>query len=131
MDAVRGIFNNKTERLLMKDKISIATSSGITGELKHATLDMKNQTLRSHQPVSFFLTRGSVKANALTFRSAESTLTFRGKVRVHLVKEAKDAKPEKKPAPPAEAEAPTVVPPLPEATGVVSESTGAVPVIGQ
>jgi hypothetical protein len=75
------------------------------------------------------LTRGSVKANALTFRSAESTLTFRGKVRVHLVKEAKDAKPEKKP--PVEAEAPTVVPPLPEATGVVSESTGAVPVIGQ
>jgi lipopolysaccharide export system protein LptC len=134
MNAVRGIFNNKTERLLMKDKIGIATSSGITGELKHATLDMKNQTLRSHQPVSFFLTRGSVKANALTFRSAESTLTFRGKVRVHLVKEtkdAKDAKPEKKPAPPAEAEAPTVVPPLPEATGVVSESTGAVPVIGQ
>lgn len=125
MNAVRGVFNNRTEKLLMKDKITIATSSGITGELKHASLDMKNQTLRSHLPVWFLLSRGSVKANALTFISGESTLTFRGKVRVHLVKEAKDKKKEET-AP--KADAPTVVPPLPEATGAVSESTGALPV---
>ncbi len=81
----------------MQDKITVATSSGITGELKRASLDMKNQILRSHQPVWFMLTSGTVKANALTFSSADSTLTFRGKVRVHLVKQAKDDKQEKKP----------------------------------
>jgi len=92
MKAVRGAFNNKTEKLLMKEKITVATSSGITGELKRASLDMKNQTLRSHDPVWFELERGSVKANALTFRSSDSVLTFRGKVRVHLIKQAKDGK---------------------------------------
>ena len=71
MDAARGVFDSKAERLVMQDKITIATSSGITGELKHATLDTKTQTLRSHRPVSFILTGGSVRANALTFRSAE------------------------------------------------------------
>jgi lipopolysaccharide export system protein LptC len=129
MNAVRGVFNNRTEKLLMKEKITIATSSGITGELKHASLDMKNQTLRSHLPVWFLLERGSVKANALTFRSADSTLTFRGKVRVHLVKEAKDEKQQNKP-PKGEVEAPTVVPPLPEATGAISQDAGTLPVVG-
>jgi lipopolysaccharide export system protein LptC len=86
MAANRGIFDSKAERLVMQDKITVATSSGITGELKHASLDTKTQTLRSHRPVWFNLTGGSVKANALTFNSAESTLTFRGKVFVHIDK---------------------------------------------
>ncbi|HEX2447946.1 MAG TPA: LPS export ABC transporter periplasmic protein LptC [Methyloceanibacter sp.] len=128
MNAARGVFNNRTEKLLMLDKITVATSSGITGELKRASLDMKNQTLRSHQPVWFTLTRGSVKASALTFQSSESTLTFRGKVHVHLIKKAKNEKDEKTATPKAEPNAPTVVPPLPEATGAVSESTGALSV---
>jgi lipopolysaccharide export system protein LptC len=127
MNATRGLFDNRIEKLVMMDKITIATSSGITGELKRASLEMKTQTLRSHQPVWFTMSRGSVKANALTFTSANSTLSFRGKVRVHLIKQAKDDdKGEKKP-PEAAAEGPTVVPPLPEATGAVSASTGAVP----
>ena len=114
----------------MQEKIAVATSSGVTGELKRASLEMKSQTLRSHQPVWFTMDRGTVKANALTFISANSTLTFRGKVRVHMIKQAKDDNAEKKP-PKAEAEAPTVVPPLPEATGPVSASTGAMPAVSQ
>jgi lipopolysaccharide export system protein LptC len=150
MNAISGLFNNRTEKLWMKEKITIATSSGITGELKRASLDMKTQTLRSHQPVWFELERGSVKANALTFRSADSTLTFRGKVRVHLVKEAKDTKDankdkpasKEKPAPkdataavpnlppmpatPSAAEMPAL-PPMPIMPGAASDATGAVP----
>ena len=88
MDAVRGVFDSKAERLVMQEQITIATSSGVTGELKHASLDTKNQILRSHRPVSFVLPNGTVNANALTFSSAEHTLTFRGKVKVHIVKPA-------------------------------------------
>ena len=95
MEAVRGIFNSKTGRLVMQDKINIATSSGVSGELKHATLDTKNQILRSHRPVSFVLPNGTVRANALTFHSAKHTLTFRGKVAVHMVRPKKEAKPAK------------------------------------
>lgn len=113
MTAVRGVFDSKTERLVMQEKITIATSSGITGELKHASLNAKTQTLRSHRPVWFNLPNGSVRAGALTFHSAESTLTFRGKVRVHVVREEKPVKAGST----NETQAPPTVPPLPEVSG--------------
>ena len=84
LKAVRGKFDNKTERLIMKDHITIATSSGVTGELSYATVDMASQTVRSHHPVSFDLPNGTVKANAMTLRSGEKIIMFRGNVRVHL-----------------------------------------------
>ena len=91
MEAVRGVFNSDVDRLVMQDKITVATSSGVTGELTHASLDTKTQTLRAHQRVHFELTNGTVKANALTFNSAEHVLTFRGKVMVHITKPQKTA----------------------------------------
>jgi lipopolysaccharide export system protein LptC len=98
MQAVRGVFNSEAERLVMQDRITVATSSGVTGELKHASLDMESQTLRSHQPVSFNLSNGTVKANALTFRSQDHILIFRGKVAVHLVRKPKEGGGAKQPA---------------------------------
>ena len=91
MQAVRGVFDSKAERLVMQEKITLATSSGVTGELTQASLDTQNQTLRAHQRVHFELTNGTVKANALTFNSGAHTLTFRGKVLVHIVKPEKAA----------------------------------------
>ncbi len=90
MDAVRGTFNSKAEHLTMKEQINIKTSSGVVGRLKHATLDMKTQTLRSHLPVAFDMTNGTVRANALTFQSSKNILLFRGKVAVHLIKTKPD-----------------------------------------
>ena len=124
MEAVRGVFNSKVERLVMQEKITVATSSGVSGELKHASLDMKTQTLRTHRPVSFVLTNGSVRANAMTLASAKHTLTFRGRVLVHLIKpqndDAKDIaeQPKGKAALPPKVEAPA-----PEATGSTTEQT--------
>jgi len=125
MTAVRGRFDNKTGRLVMQDKIDIATSSGVSGVLTHATLDTKNQVIRSHRPVSFVLPNGTIRANALTFYSAKHTLTFRGKVAVHMVrpkKEAETAKaaPTPQDAPPpqkAEEAGEVVLPPLPGEDG--------------
>lgn len=93
MQAARGLFNSESERLLMRDDIHVSTSSGITGRLTAASLEMKNQIVRSHQPVAFDLTNGTVRANALTLRSADHILLFRGKVVVHINQVAK------KPAP--------------------------------
>lgn len=122
MEATRGVYDSTTERLVMQDRITIVTSTGVTGELKHASLDTKNQILRSHQPVSFILPNGTVKANALTLLSAAHTLTFRGKVMVHIVKPEKQAKPESKDqASPAQSAVP--VPDLPEDTGALRTDT--------
>ncbi len=89
IEAARGVFDSQAERLIMQDRITLATSAGVTGELKYATLDMGTQTLRSHYPVSFNLTNGTVRADALTLRSADKELVFRGNVAVHLVKQKK------------------------------------------
>lgn len=84
MRAVRGKFDSKKERLIMKDRIVFSTNTGLTGELTYATLDMKKQILRSHNPVLLTLPNGTVRANALTLRSNENVIVFRGKVAVHL-----------------------------------------------
>jgi lipopolysaccharide export system protein LptC len=124
MRAARGVFNSKTERLVMQDKITVATSSGITGELKHASLNAKTQTLRSHRPVSFIVPNGTVDASALTFNSAQSVLTFRGKVRVHIDKreEPKDERGKNESAPPA------MRAPLPDASGAAAGGASILPI---
>jgi lipopolysaccharide export system protein LptC len=125
MTAARGIFDSKTEKLIMQDRITVATSSGVTGELKHATLDMPTQTLRSHRPVSFVLPNGTVSANALTFESGKHMLTFRGKVKVHVVKKPKEGADAK-----AKPQAPvlqTAVPAPEAAAGVPTGTIGMIP----
>ncbi len=84
MRAVRGKFDSKKERLILKDRITLATSAGLTGELSYATIDMKKQILRSHNPVKLDLPNGTVRANAMTLYSDENTIVFRGKVAVRI-----------------------------------------------
>ena len=110
MQAVRGLFNSNAERLIMQDEIRVSTSSGVTGKMTHARLEMRTQTLRSHS-LSPSTASGTVRANALTFHSADRTLLFRGKVHVHIIR---DQTKTAKPAGPALPE-PTTVPPLPQA----------------
>jgi lipopolysaccharide export system protein LptC len=86
INAVRGVFDTRIERLVMQEKITIATSSGVQGTLTRANLDMQTQTLRSHEPVAFTMPNATLKASAMTLRSSDKQLEFRGKVRVHLVK---------------------------------------------
>ena len=99
MRAVRGKFDSKKERLILKDRITLATSAGLTGELSYATIDMKNQILRSHNPVKLDLPSGTVRANAMTLYSDKNEIVFRGKVAVHLKpRKGKAAAPAPQPA---------------------------------
>ena len=84
MRAVRGKFDSKKERLILKDQITLATSAGLTGELSYATIDMKRQILRSHNPVALDLPSGTVRANAMTLYSERNKVVFRGNVAVRL-----------------------------------------------
>jgi hypothetical protein len=69
--------------------------------------------------VSFVLPNGTVKAGALTLRSAAHTLTFRGKVRVHIVRPPKQEKPAQDPAPSVQ----LGVPPMPAERGALTADT--------
>ncbi len=88
---MRGTFDSDAERLIMREAITVATSTGVTGKLTRATLDTKKQTLRSHAPVAFRHGQRHRRANALTLHSSEHTLLFRGDVHVHINKTAKPA----------------------------------------
>lgn len=98
MKAIRGTLNSASERLVLRDDIRIATSSGVDGTLTQASLDMKNQIVRSHVPVSFNLPNGTVRAKAMTLYSGKKIIVFRGKVKVHLDKPQTDATADGKPA---------------------------------
>lgn len=110
MRAVRGKFDSKKERLILKDRITLATSTGVTGELSYATIDMKNSILRSHNPVALDMPNGTVRANAMTLYSGENTIVFRGNVAVHIDPPKKEAA--------ASGEAPAPAPGVPAAEGV-------------
>lgn len=133
VNATRGVFNTQEEELEMLDGITVATSSGIQGELESATLDMRTQTLNSKRPVAFDLPNGRITARGMTLLSAESELTFRGKVKVHLVKPPKEegakpvasSTPGTEAAPPPKLAAPAIEPPaLPLASGAELKEGG-------
>ena len=124
INAVRGVFDTRIERLVMQEKITIATSSGVQGTLTRANLDMQTQTLRSHEPVAFTMPNATLNANAMTLRSSDKQLEFRGKVRVHLVKAPKGEAAPKPKSPPAAALQPSQTPPR---VAAPAEPTGAAP----
>jgi lipopolysaccharide export system protein LptC len=120
IQAARGVFDTKAERLVLQDHVTVATSGGVTGELKSASIDMKTHTMRSHRPVSFVLSNGTVRANALTLRSSEDTLIFRGNVAVKLVSPEQRVRPLASEGAPSSQRAPQI----PEGDGTFRESEG-------
>ncbi len=124
VEAVRGTFDSDAEMLVMRDAITVATSTGVTGKLKRANLNTKIQTLRSHDPVAFEMLNGNVRANALTLHSSDHTLLFRGHVLVHINKVEKPA-PAAAPAAPA-AEPPPLVQAPPSPSGAAPEPAASV-----
>lgn len=96
LSAEKGLYDTKAETLTIENDIRVATSSGMSGLLQRAAIDMKSQTLRSDAPVAFEMINGTVRAATMELRSADRVLTFRGNVRVHIKKQP--AKAEKKTA---------------------------------
>lgn len=117
LSAEKGKYDTKSEQLTIENDIRIATSSGMSGLLQHAAIDMKAQTLKSDAPVAFEMINGTVKAATMELQSSDRILTFRGNVRVHINK-LRD-KPEGKTKPKADsAPAPeAAAEPKPEAPG--------------
>ncbi|MEG6508295.1 LPS export ABC transporter periplasmic protein LptC [Methyloligella sp. 2.7D] len=112
MTADRGTYDSEKETLVMKDRIDISTSTGITGAMTYAEMDLKEQLLHSPVPVLFETESGTVRSKEMTWRSDKKTLEFKGDVRVHLT-------PKKAPGEDAPAAAPQVAeetapPPAPE-----------------
>jgi lipopolysaccharide export system protein LptC len=95
--AASGVYNTKTENLIMRDRVMFTTAHGYRGRLREAQVDVKKGNVVSDQPVEIMLPDGLLKANRLEIVDSGELIRFDGGVVLNL----DGAKPE--PATPAAA----------------------------
>jgi lipopolysaccharide export system protein LptC len=75
-----GIYNTKSEQLLMRDKVTFATAHGYRGKMAEATVNVKQGHIVSEQPVELVLPDGLLKANRLEIVDSGDLIRFDGGV---------------------------------------------------
>jgi lipopolysaccharide export system protein LptC len=78
MSAVSGIYNVKTEILTLNENIELQSSSGYSGHLSEAVIDVKKGTVASDKPVQVNMFNGSLDAQRLDITDNGSVLRFSG-----------------------------------------------------
>ena len=99
LTAASGVYNTKSEQLIMRDRVNFTTAHGYRGKLREASVDVKKGNIVSDQPVEIILPDGLLKANRLEIEDSGDVIRFDKGVVLTL-----DAKPE-----PAKPEAPRPV----------------------
>jgi len=84
IDARRGNFNNKTQKLHLQEKIFLKSSTGYEARLTDALIDMDKSTVHSDQPVKVKLLNGNLDANTLDIVNNGALVTFGGGVSMDL-----------------------------------------------
>jgi lipopolysaccharide export system protein LptC len=78
MSAVSGIYNVKTEILTLNENIDLQSSSGYSGHLSEAVIDVKKGTVASDKPVQISMLNGALNAQRLDITDNGSVLRFTG-----------------------------------------------------
>jgi lipopolysaccharide export system protein LptC len=79
MAAVSGLYNAKTEILTLNENIDLQSSTGYSGHLTQAVIDVKKGTVVSDQPVQVTMLNGSLlNAQHLDISENGSVLRFTG-----------------------------------------------------
>lgn len=71
-----GVYNTKTEQLLMRDQVTFATAHGYRGKLREAQVDVKGGNIVSDQPVELTLPDGLLKANRIEILESGDLIRF-------------------------------------------------------
>ncbi len=71
-----GVYNTKTEQLLMRDQVTFATAHGYRGKLRDAQVDVKGGNIVSDQPVELTLPDGLLKANRIEILDSGDLVRF-------------------------------------------------------
>jgi lipopolysaccharide transport protein LptA/LPS export ABC transporter protein LptC len=91
LDATRGTFDSKANRLELFDGISINGDNGLKAKLSKATVMTKEGTVTSKVPVEVEMPAGTIRANQMTYRNQSRELTFVDNVETHLKARGKPA----------------------------------------
>jgi lipopolysaccharide export system protein LptC len=76
MSAVSGVYNVKSEILTLNENIDLLSSSGYSGHLSEAVVDVKKGSVVSDKPVQVNMLNGSLNAQHLDIADNGSVLRF-------------------------------------------------------
>jgi lipopolysaccharide export system protein LptC len=79
-----GVYNTKTEQLLMRDQVTFATAHGYRGKLREAAVDVKQGNIVSDHPVELVLPDGLLKANRIEILESGDLVRFDNGVVLNL-----------------------------------------------
>lgn len=76
MSALDGTYNSKSEQLKLNNDIRLNTTSGYTGRLSEATVDIKKGDVLSERPVRLKMLQGTLDANRLHITESGDLILF-------------------------------------------------------
>jgi lipopolysaccharide export system protein LptC len=71
-----GVYNTRSEQLVMRDQVTFATAHGYRGKLRDAAVDVKQGNIVSDQPVEITLPDGLLKANRIEILQSGEVIRF-------------------------------------------------------
>jgi lipopolysaccharide export system protein LptC len=74
--ALNGIYNTKTEQLMLRDDVVIVSSAGYRGRMREAAIDVRAGRVVSEQPVRWVLPNGVLDANRLEVVESGDLIRF-------------------------------------------------------
>jgi lipopolysaccharide export system protein LptC len=85
MVAMLGVYETKSEMLVLRDSILLTASNGYEARLSEAVIDIRKGTIVSDKPVAVKMLEGTLNANRLQVLEAADLLRFDGGVSLTLV----------------------------------------------
>ena len=85
MTASSGVYDRSTEKLVLKDKILLSSSTGYEAKLTQAEIDTKSGSIVSQNPIEVKLLNGTLNANRLNVDDKGDIVRFDGGVSMVLI----------------------------------------------
>jgi lipopolysaccharide export system protein LptC len=85
MTAANGVYDSKRDRLTLNDRILLSTSTGYSGRLRNAVVEIKNGNVFSENPVELTFLNGTLSANRLEIEDHGDVIRFGGGVVMNLI----------------------------------------------
>lgn len=85
MTAASGVYESKADRLTLDQEIVLTSSSGYSGRLREAVIDVKKGSIVSQSPVELRMLNGTLNANRLEVDERGDVVRFSGGVVMNLL----------------------------------------------
>jgi lipopolysaccharide export system protein LptC len=85
MSAASGLYDTKADMMHLKDDIRISSSSGYSGRLSEALVDVKKGNVTSEAPVEVIMLNGTLNANRMELVNNGELVRFDGGVLMNMM----------------------------------------------